>query len=98
LNFILLFLQDVITKVCYDGKPYSKEETEASLAKHKKEKKPSTYQKLKNIYDQSLAFMSEAAELTEEYRKARKEMNKTFFSTKVEQAEVILILSTFGHC
>ncbi len=81
-------IEDVITEHCYDGKAYSKEEVEASMSVHRKAKKePSTFQKLKSLYDARMAEMSEACELTEEYKKARKRWNGSFFDTKVQQSE-----------
>ena len=73
----------MITEHVYDGVAWCKTE---SSAKHKRpQKPPSVYQRLKNMYDREMSEMSEARELSEEYKRARKAMNRTFFDTKVAQ-------------
>ena len=79
----------MITEHVYSGVPYDKAAAEESSNKHKRPKKPpSTYQRLKQIYDQEMEEMSEARELSEEYKRARKKMNSSFFDTKVEQVGI----------
>ena len=79
-------IEAAITEHVYAGVPYNKAAVEESNSKHKRPKKPqSTYQRLKHLYDKEMEEMSEARELSEEYKRARKEMNRAFFDTKVEQ-------------
>eukprot|EP00095_Tigriopus_kingsejongensis_P004239 maker-scaffold711_size108467-snap-gene-0.24 protein:Tk04239 transcript:maker-scaffold711_size108467-snap-gene-0.24-mRNA-1 annotation:"e3 ubiquitin-protein ligase shprh" len=81
-------IERVITQRCYEGKPFDKAEAEKQASEHKKPKKESsTYKRLKDHYDMQLAGLSEACELTETYRKARRRWNGSFFDTKVERGE-----------
>ena len=79
----------MITEYVYSGVPYDKAAVAETNEKHKRPPKPqSTYQRLKHIYDREMAEMSEARELSEEYKRARKKMNSSFFDTKVEQVRM----------
>ena len=61
-------IEAVITRMCYEGKEFEKGEAEKAAEKHKVRKEPSTFQKLKSMYEQRMEEMSEAVELTEVYR------------------------------
>ncbi|TRY78378.1 hypothetical protein TCAL_01692 [Tigriopus californicus] len=81
-------IEQVITNRCYGGQSYNRDQADKLASVHKKPKKESsTYKRLKDIYEMQLAGLSEAVELTPEYRKARRKWNGTFFDTKVGQSD-----------
>ena len=80
----------MITEHVYEGVAWCKSAAAESSAKHKRPvKPPSVYDRLKNMYDKEMAEMSEARELSEEYKRARKAMNRSFFDTKVAQVSKV---------
>ena len=76
-------IEDVITQVCYDSKPYEAPD----LGLVKKKKKESLYQKLKPLYEKQMAEYSETVVLSDRYKKASKKWYGTFFDTKVENTD-----------